>query len=114
MKRNVTLFKALADPTRLRIVVLLSKVSELCVCQIVDVLRLPQGKVSRHLFVLRSAGVVTVRREGSWMIYSRRSDPDALERCVFDCFATCLDREPILADDIKRLAKVKRQRSRCK
>ncbi len=62
------IFAALGDPTRLRIVVLLLE-RELCVCDILAVLRLPQSTVSRHMARLRSAGVVDDRREGKWVHY---------------------------------------------
>ena len=64
-----TLFKALSDETRLRIFLLLKE--ELCVCQIQVALAMSQTKVSRHLTVLRNAGLVTARRDGLWMYYSR-------------------------------------------
>ncbi|HOT02747.1 MAG TPA: metalloregulator ArsR/SmtB family transcription factor [Methanolinea sp.] len=63
------LFKALSDETRLRIYLLLKR--ELCVCQIQVALGMSQTKISRHLTVLRNAGLVTARREGLWMYYSR-------------------------------------------
>jgi ArsR family transcriptional regulator len=71
------LFRALADETRLRIIALLSH-GELCVCHIQEVLKLPQPNVSRQLGVLRSAGLVEDRREGSWVHYRLRAqeDPD--------------------------------------
>ncbi len=62
------LFKALGDETRLRIVALLSH-GELCVCHLEDALNLAQPNVSRHLGILRQAGVVEHRREGSWVYY---------------------------------------------
>jgi ArsR family transcriptional regulator len=62
------LLKALADPTRLRIVTLLSQ-GELCVCHIQDALSLSQSNVSRHLRILRLAGIVIDRREGQWVHY---------------------------------------------
>jgi len=62
------LFKGLGDPTRLRIVVLLLE-RELCVCDILAVLRLPQSTVSRHMARLRRAGLVMDRREGKWIHY---------------------------------------------
>lgn len=64
-----TLFKSLSDETRLRIFLLLK--DELCVCQIQVALAMSQTKISRHLTVLRTAGLVTARREGLWMYYSR-------------------------------------------
>lgn len=64
-----TLFKALSEPVRLRIVHLLLDKSELCVCDIVDTLGLAQSVVSRHLAYLRNAGLLDSRREGVWIYY---------------------------------------------
>jgi ArsR family transcriptional regulator len=66
---STRIFKALADETRLRILCLLLE-EELCVGDILDVLQLPQSKVSRHLAYLKSAGLVDDRRCGVWMFYS--------------------------------------------
>lgn len=64
-----TLFKALSEPVRLRILHLLLEKSELCVCDIVDTLELSQSVVSRHLAYLRNAGLLSTRREGVWIYY---------------------------------------------
>jgi len=61
--------KALGDPIRLRLFALLGQHDELCVCHLVDTLSLPQSTISRHLSVLRHAGLVDTRREGKWMYY---------------------------------------------
>ena len=63
-----SLFKALADKTRLRILALLGS-NEVCVCHIHDSLGLPQPTVSRHLAYLRRTGLVSARRDGVWMHY---------------------------------------------
>ena len=80
------LFRALADETRLKIFALLTK-EELCVCEIEDVLGLPQSLVSNHLAVLRRAGLVRHRRDATdsrWIFY--RADPATAaavrQRCV--------------------------------
>ena len=75
MKKTARLFKALADETRLRILSLLTA-GELCVCDLMTVLDLPQSTVSRHLAYLRNAGLVEDRRSGVWMHY-RLTQPDA-------------------------------------
>ena len=62
------LFKALADPTRLRLIQLLGD-EEVCVCAFVETLKTNQSKVSRHLAYLRRAGLVRTRREGKWIHY---------------------------------------------
>jgi len=70
----VTAFSALADETRLRLLLLLASEGELCVCELTHALRLPQPKISRHLALLRDAGIVMDRREGIWIHY--RVSPD--------------------------------------
>ena len=62
------LFRALADRTRLRLINLMGE-SEVCVCFLVEALKMSQPKISRHLAYLRRAGIVAVRREGKWMHY---------------------------------------------
>ena len=69
MKEDLAIFKACADETRLRILFLLSE-RELCVCELVVLLNLPQGKISRHLAVLKNATLVSDRRDGTWIYYS--------------------------------------------
>ncbi len=72
-------FKALADKNRARILKMLGE-QELCVCQIMAVLGLKQPTVSKHLSVLKKAGLVEARRDGTWIYYSisrkRRNDFD--------------------------------------
>jgi ArsR family transcriptional regulator len=67
-------FEALGDPIRRRILTLLLDADERCVCEMHGALDASQPKVSRHLGVLREAGLVLARREGVWMHY--RIHPD--------------------------------------
>jgi ArsR family transcriptional regulator, arsenate/arsenite/antimonite-responsive transcriptional repressor len=61
-------FLALSDRNRLRLINLMGE-DEVCVCFFVEILRMAQPKVSRHLAYLRRAGIVAARREGKWMHY---------------------------------------------
>ncbi|GAM08278.1 arsenical resistance operon repressor [Geobacter sp. OR-1] len=70
MKHLAQTFKALSDPTRLRIILLLQAEGELCVCDLMAVLKLPQSTVSRHLAYLKRSCWVDIRREGVWMHYT--------------------------------------------
>lgn len=103
MKEAVTLFSALSDETRLRILALLAH-GELCVCQIEEVLKMPQSKVSRHLMALRHAGLVSWRREGTWIHYSLPEPKNDLEARLLDCLRTCLQEAPQVQADVKRIA----------
>jgi ArsR family transcriptional regulator len=69
LEADLAVFGACADPTRLRILFLLAA-RELCVCELVAVLQMPQGKVSRHLTILKGASLVRHRRAGTWIYYA--------------------------------------------
>jgi len=73
MKRTVKIFKALSDPTRLRILLLLLQ-RQLCVCEITAVLEMEQSRISHQLRVLRNAELVEDIREGKWIIYRVAED----------------------------------------
>lgn len=63
-------FQALSDPTRLRIIRLLAQnKGEICSCELVDSLREPEYKISRHLKVLKSSGLITAERDGKWIYH---------------------------------------------
>lgn len=63
------LFKALADETRVRLIQLLVREGELCVCELTAALDESQPKISRHLALLRSSGLLADRRAGQWVYY---------------------------------------------
>jgi ArsR family transcriptional regulator len=69
MRTEARFFKSLGDETRLKILWLLSGMEELCVCDVIDVLKITQSKASRHLRYLYHLGWVTDRRDGLWMNY---------------------------------------------
>lgn len=64
-----SLFKALSEPIRVRVMALLLSRDELCVCDLVEALALPQSVVSRHLAYLRNHDLVSAARRGVWMYY---------------------------------------------
>jgi ArsR family transcriptional regulator len=70
--RNVTveLFRALADPVRLELIAQIAARGPLCVCHLQEDLPYSQSRISKHLATLRRAGLVTTRREGTWVYYS--------------------------------------------
>ena len=81
-----SLFRAFADRTRLRILLSLRE-GELCVGDLVAILRLPQAKTSRHLAYLLRAGLVRVRRAGRWSHYALAAPGSALHQALLDCLA---------------------------
>jgi ArsR family transcriptional regulator len=68
MRKAVKIFKALSDPTRLRILMLLLE-HELCVCELMFILNMEQSRISHQLRILRDAEVVQDLRQGKWIIY---------------------------------------------
>jgi ArsR family transcriptional regulator len=99
-----TLFKALADTTRLRILGLLLT-GEVCVCDIHESLKIPQPKTSRHLAYLRKAGLVEARREGLWMHYRLADLPDPLLQSIADTVRHVLTHLDAVQKDAGRLQK---------
>ena len=105
MQKEATLFKVLADPTRLRLAVLLAIQGETCVCRLAEALGEPDFKISRHLGIMRSAGMVVAQRKKQWMYYQLAEPRLRLEKCLQECFRDCLADHTIVKADTRRLAK---------
>lgn len=99
------LFKALADRTRLRLINLMGD-DEVCVCFFVEVFKLNQPKISRHLAYLRRAGVVAARREGKWMHYRIVEPPDPRAANIFREVRASLANDTVMKRDRARLAQI--------
>ncbi|WP_371367216.1 metalloregulator ArsR/SmtB family transcription factor [Pseudomonas sp. QL9] len=65
----IQVFKCLADENRLRMMLLIAREQELCVCELTCALDESQPKVSRHLAQLRTCGLLADRRQGQWVYY---------------------------------------------
>jgi ArsR family transcriptional regulator len=96
------LFRALGDETRLRIVALLSH-GELCVCHIEAALDLNQSTASRHLGILRMAGIVDCRREGTWVYYQLTEQEHATVAKALDVLTAAFGAERALRAENARL-----------
>ncbi|MEJ2059078.1 MAG: metalloregulator ArsR/SmtB family transcription factor [Gammaproteobacteria bacterium] len=109
------LFKALADMTRLRSLVLLQQEGELCVCELIYALGgIAQPKLSKHLAVLREAGLVQVRREGLWVFYHIAPQlPGWIAEVLQKTGAGLAEQEPYRSDRTTLHAMVDRPRSSC-
>jgi ArsR family transcriptional regulator len=100
-----TLFRALADRTRLRLLNLIGQ-DEVCVCYLVEVLRTPQPKISRHLAYLKKAGVVSARREGKWMHYRINEPAETHAAQVFTDTRQWLLNDPVMQRERGRLVQL--------
>ena len=103
-ERMNTALRALADPTRLRILALL-RGGEVCVCHIHEALAIPQPKASRHLASLRRAGLVETRKAGLWVHYSLAKMPDTVLETLVETVTHCVGHAATIARDRKRLAR---------
>jgi ArsR family transcriptional regulator len=99
-------FRAFSDPVRLRALHLLHG-SEMCVGDLVEVLRVPQPTVSRHLRTLREAGLVEVRREGRWCFYSLADAESSFHEKLLDCLGSCFGEVPELEEDATRAGRLR-------
>ena len=97
-----TVYAALADPTRLRILSLLGD-GEICVCHLHASLDVPQPTASRHLAYLRKSGLVEARREGIWMHYRLAVQDNPVVASVVKAALHALTHTDISAKDERRL-----------
>ncbi len=104
MKHHAQIFKALSDPIRLRIVLLLQSEGELCVCDLMAVLKLPQSTVSRHLAYLKRSCWVDIRRQGVWMYYQLSRESCQMCRELLDTLKINVGNLPEAESDRKALA----------
>ncbi len=103
---EAALLKVLADPTRLRLAVALSMNGETCVCNLAEGLAEPEYKISRHLAVMRSVGLVEARRDGTWMHYKLAQPRNHIEECLWSCFRDYLSAEKSMAAALSRVKKI--------
>ena len=100
-----SVFQALSDPTRLRVVRLLqTSREEACLCELVDSLLEPQYKLSRHLKILRQAGILEIEKDGRWVYHRLVSNSDHL-RALFDVIDDFPDPKRVSRDGLKRFQK---------
>ena len=108
MDEEAKLFKALGDPLRVRLVVLLALRGETCVCDLAKAVQEPQYKISRHLAILRAAKVVTSRRRGPWMYYGLDTPRCPAAERLYDLFRT-YSQDPRVISMLKQLARSARR-----
>lgn len=96
------IFQALADETRLRIIRLMVVTGdETCLCELVDSLLEPSYKLSRHLKILRQAGLLSSQKEGRWVYHRLVMEPAYLEQ-LYATVQALPDSKGIYRADLKR------------
>ena len=120
MKHTLNITKALADESRLRILMMIRE-KEVCVCQIVEVLGSAFSTISKHLSILKAAGLIESRKQGRWIYYHEPISPgpavqgalDWVSQTLKDCGQIARDREKgtlVCSQDPEDIAKVQRHR----
>jgi ArsR family transcriptional regulator len=112
LKDCQTIFTAMSDRTRFRILSLLSE-GELCVCDVMRVLKEPQSKISRHLAYLRRAQLVEARKEGLWMYYRLARPSTKVFQAIFEALNCCRSEFGELKKDIGEFRKNKSRLIAC-
>jgi ArsR family transcriptional regulator len=107
MLTPITLFKCLADETRLRCLMLLHKQGKLCVCELTDALDMLQPKISRHLALLRQSSILLDSRQGQWVYYQINPALPNWAMVILDATAQQYVDHPHHQNDQQRLLEIK-------
>ena len=101
MDKKIEIFKALSDEIRVRILNLFIKNDrEICVCELIDALKLPQYTISKALNILKSAGLFTTEKKGLWVYYQLNID-DSVNKSLFDFLKDFLNAEILFEDEAR-------------
>jgi len=100
-------FKVLADETRLRCLTLIVQQHEVCVCELMAALDLPQSKISRHLSIIKLNGLITQRRHNQWVLYSLDPELSHFKHQLLEQTAHELYQSEEYKQDLQRLKNMK-------
>ena len=103
MEQFTKIFKALADPNRVRIMKMLEQ-KQLCVCEITEILNLSTSTVSSHLSLLRRAGLIDYEKNGKWVDYKiNRESRDLILNQIIALMPAWLNDDEIVKIDLENL-----------
>jgi DNA-binding transcriptional ArsR family regulator len=107
MRQFMSITKALSDENRVRILLFL-KESELCLCQIIEMLQISAATVSKHISILSMAGLVDIRKEGRWHYYRLTDEPTVAAEAALEFLSKALTNSRPIKEDRANLKKVLR------
>jgi ArsR family transcriptional regulator, arsenate/arsenite/antimonite-responsive transcriptional repressor len=107
MLKTLNIMKALSDENRIRALMMLTG-GELCVCQIIEMLRIAPSTVSKHISILRQAGLVESRKEGRWVYYQLARGENQTIREILEWLKEHLKNDNIILDDVKQLRRMRK------
>ena len=102
MERVAELFRALGEVNRLRILNILANRGECCVCNLQAVLDVPQTRISKHVVVLKNAGLIRSDRVGQWVVYSLAKPSGPLQQAQIEIVRSCLSKMEGFCEDLQR------------
>ncbi len=110
MEDIINIAKALSDSNRVRTLLALRK-GELCVCQIIELLGLAPSTVSKHMAVLKHAGLVKSRKEERWIYYRLpdSADKDTIIQRALEWVVGSLSKDKKIIEDSVNLVKILKQ-----
>jgi ArsR family transcriptional regulator len=101
MSAPISFAHALADRTRWRIIHLVFE-KALCVCELADVLKLPQSTLSSHLRVIQKAELLDCERQGKWLFYRVKPEFQPVLRALFKHFDEAITADSTLVRDASK------------
>lgn len=105
MNAFITTTKAISDPNRVRVLLALRN-RELCVCRLIELLQLAPSTVSKHLTILKQAGLIEGRKEGRWMHYRLATGKNSLVQNTLEWIFKSVENTPDIQADGERLTKI--------
>ena len=111
MKSEIKVFKALSDPNRLRIIKML-EVSKMCVCEITSLIKLAPSTISKHLSLLKDAGLIEDSKKGKWVYYNLSPQKNVTDYLSFiktrinDDETILKDREIVNSGKLKNICEI--------
>jgi len=105
MESLIKVFKAISDETRIRIMKILLERKSLCVCEIVQALKITQTRASKNLRILKEAGLVVDKKEGLWVHYSINPKVSGEIKLILKLLEQSINKDKIVMKDKERLNK---------
>lgn len=114
MRDLTKVLKAISDETRIRIMKVLLEKESLCVCEIMQALDITQTRASKNLRILKEAGFVVDRREGSWVHYSVDEGANKYCKAISSLIKEWLNDSEIIMEDKRRLSEaIRLSKTKC-
>ena len=109
LKKITKILKALADESRIRMLVLLKERNGLCVCEITEIIGLSQPTISSHLKKLQDAEIITYSKDGLWVKYSLDENMEKEVEQLLEAVAQILSDDKRIKSDVSRSLKISRE-----